>query len=310
MSSQHGQNLETLVATFKKGATVDNAKELINFITTYKNGQHPEIILEVGITIAASSPGSLSTYDFLPFVEEFFYASIELKQLDWSQVFLTPLAQSYPKSIKTMRQMAMMFEASNNTFKAQELYLEILQGTPEDANTMKRLISLYKNNDMVNDAISMLNKYLEINQCDEEAWSELCDIYLNRQNFAKAAYCMEEVLASNPLNYMNNIRYAEIIFSVAMANSNNLSQLETCRKYFSHGLVMIDQLDQKKVNINVTRALWGLIKVCRTIQSVQSQKDKADPKNGQVLELALRRINQLYSQNTDIDISKMSVIKN
>ena len=43
---------------------------------------------------------------------------------------------------------------------------------------MKRLISLYKNNDLLNDAISMLNKYLEINQVDEEAWLELCDIYL------------------------------------------------------------------------------------------------------------------------------------
>lgn len=57
----------------------------------------------------------------------------------------------------------MFYEAHNNTFKAQELYLEILEGTPEDSATMKRLISLYKNNDMVNDAIAMLNKYLEIN---------------------------------------------------------------------------------------------------------------------------------------------------
>jgi two-component SAPR family response regulator len=51
---------------------------------------------------------------------------------------------------------------------------------------MKRLISLYRNNDMPNDAISMLNKYLEINQVDEEAWLELCDMYLAKQNFTKA----------------------------------------------------------------------------------------------------------------------------
>jgi hypothetical protein len=31
---------------------------------------------------------------------------------------------------------------------------------------------------MVNDAISILNKYLEVNQIDEEGWAELCDIYL------------------------------------------------------------------------------------------------------------------------------------
>ena len=92
----------------------------------------------------------------------------------------------------------MFYEASNNTFKAQELYLELLENTPDDSTTMKRLISLYKNNDMVNDAIAMLNKFLETNQVDEEAWMELCDIYLSRQNFVRAAYCYEEILSINP----------------------------------------------------------------------------------------------------------------
>ena len=90
-----------------------------------------------------------------------------------------------------MRFLAMYYEASGNTFKAQEIYLEIIESTPEDNQTMKRLISLYKNNDLVNDAISMLNKYLETNQCDDEAWLELCDIYLSRQNFSKAQYCFD-----------------------------------------------------------------------------------------------------------------------
>ena len=79
-----------------------------------------------------------------------------------------------------MRYLAMFYEASNNTFKAQEIYLEIIESTPEDHSTLKRLISLYKNNNMVNDAIAMLNKYLEVNQVDEEAWNELCDMYLQR----------------------------------------------------------------------------------------------------------------------------------
>ena len=50
----------------------------------------------------------------------------------------------------------------------------------------ERLISLYRNNDMVGDAIFVLNKYLLVNQSDEEGWLELCDIYLSKQNFVKA----------------------------------------------------------------------------------------------------------------------------
>ena len=39
----------------------------------------------------------------------------------------------------------------------------------------------------VSEAINLLNKYLEgANQQDTEAWTELADIYLARQNYEKA----------------------------------------------------------------------------------------------------------------------------
>ena len=144
---------------------------------------------------------------------------------------------------------------------------------------MKRLISLYKNNDLLNDAIAMLNKYLEINQVDEEAWLELCDIYLNRQNYAKAQYCYEEILSVNPLNYQYNIKLAEILYSQAVATQMNMNSLELARKYFSHGLVLIDSHKEKTVNNNVVRALFGLLKTCKAIERSQHQQDKQDPKN-------------------------------
>ena len=122
----------------------------------------------------------------------------------------------------------------------------------------------------------MLNKYLEINQVDEEAWCELCDIYLSRQNFAKAAYCFEEVLSANPLNYQHNIKYAEIQYSNACANQQNLTMLENARKYYSHALVLIDNKKENKVNNNVARALWGLIKTCKQIQKQQPDNSKND----------------------------------
>ena len=167
-----------------------------------------------------------------------------------------------------MRFLGMYYESTSNTFKAQEIYLEILESTPEDMATMKRLISLYRNNDMPNDAITMLNKYLEINQIDEEAWLELCDIYLSKQNFQKAQFCYEELISVNPNNYQYNLKYAEILYSQGIGNNCALATLEMARKYFSHSLVLIDDLSQnKQVHTNVARALWGLIKVCKTIKA-------------------------------------------
>ena len=172
---------------------------------------------------------------------------------------------------------------------------------------MKRLISLYKNNDLLNDAIAMLNKYLEINQVDEEAWLELCDIYLNRQNFAKAQYCYEEILAVNPLNYQYNIRYAEILYSQAVATQMNQNTLELARKYFSHGLVLIDSTKERHVNNNVVRALFGLVKTCKAIRSHQHKNDKLDNKNTQMIEIAEKRIKDIYSKNTDMEVNKMGI---
>ena len=78
---------------------------------------------------------------------------------------------------------------------------------------------------------------------------------------------MEELLTVNPQNYQHNIKIAEIIYSNAIASGNNISQMELSRKYYSHALVLIDDnsKDAKTINNNVVRALWGLIKVCKTI---------------------------------------------
>ena len=79
-----------------------------------------------------------------------------------------------------MRYLAMWYEAQGSNLRAQEIYQELMESCPQDQQTVKRLISLFRNNDMQSDAIFVLNKYLEVNQNDEEAWGELCDIYLSK----------------------------------------------------------------------------------------------------------------------------------
>ena len=45
---------------------------------------------------------------------------------------------------------------------------------------------------------------------DYEAWLELCDLYLMELDYVKAAYCMEELLMSNPHNHLYHQKYAEV----------------------------------------------------------------------------------------------------
>ena len=72
--------------------------------------------------------------------------------------------------------------------------------------------------------------------------------------------------------------------------------LELSRKYFSHALVLIDDVNEKRVNNNVARALWGLLKACKTIKSTLKKTEKVDAKNEEILGLAQARIEKFYSQ--------------
>ena len=93
----------------------------------------------------------------------------------------------------------------------------------------------------------------------------------------KAQFCFEELLGVNPINYQVNLKYAEILYSQALATQNPYNLFELSRKYFAHALVVIDNVEDKKaVYNNVPRALWGLLKVCKTIQSLQLKKDQTD----------------------------------
>ena len=53
---------------------------------------------------------------------------------------------------------------------------------------------------------------------DYEAWQELCDLYIRVQDYEKAAFCMEELVMSNPHNHLIHLKYAEVLrFCMSMS---------------------------------------------------------------------------------------------
>ena len=76
--------------------------------------------------------------------------------------------------------LAMFHEAAQDVEKAREIYNELISNNPNDSQSVKRLVTLDRDRGRLNEAIVLLNKYLEANQQDTEAWLELTDIYLSR----------------------------------------------------------------------------------------------------------------------------------
>ena len=66
----------------------------------------------------------------------------------------------------------------------------------------------------------LLNRY----QADFEAWNELCLLYLTECDYKKAAFCMEELILSNPHNHVFMSKYAEV----------SLVDRFLCRNSYSH----------------------------------------------------------------------------
>lgn len=49
---------------------------------------------------------------------------------------------------------------------------------------------------------------------DQEAWNELCSLYLAEGDYTKAAFCMEEVLLHNPHSHLIHQRLADIRYTM------------------------------------------------------------------------------------------------
>lgn len=76
-------------------------------------------------------------------------AACELKVLDWAEVFLRVARNLHPKSVKSMRMLAMFYEAKGEYMKAQEIYLDMIEQNPADQITVKRLVTFFRDVDMI-----------------------------------------------------------------------------------------------------------------------------------------------------------------
>lgn len=163
-------------------------------------------------------------------------------------------------------------------------------------------MALERDRGRLNEAIALLNKYLEANQQDTDAWLELTDIYLSRQNYEKALFCYEEILSTQPNNYLVNIRYAEMLYSTANAG-DNLDNLYLARKYFSHALTLIQC--GGKTAPGLPRALLGLLQTCR---SIDAQNKKEDEKNTLMIRTCKDRLREVYSKAATIKVEAMKIM--
>ncbi|CAG0888742.1 unnamed protein product [Cyprideis torosa] len=222
-------------------------------------------------------------------LEQVLIASLDIGRRDITEKCLNDLNRKFPKSNRVAILRGMVFEADKKFHEAGGIYDKIIAADETNSIARKRRVALFRAQGKVGEAIKELSEYLKTFMADQEAWMELGELYVLVMDYAKAAFCIEELILSNPHNHLYYQRYAEIRYT-----QGGMENLELAKSYFSQTV---------KLNSGNVRALYGLI--LTSAQLASSPKTQA-VKKAEYLRLAAwarERLQAIYSEVDQTTVS-------
>lgn len=212
--------------------------------------------------------------------EQIAVAALDCGKFETTNDCIESLQTKFPDSLRVRRLYGMFYESRGRYEKALAVYKKIQEKDPTNMFARKREIAILKEQNDIPKAIEALNGYLESFMSDFDAWMELADLYLQLQDYEKAAFCLEELIMSNPHNHLFHQRYAEIKYT-----EGGEKNLELARSYFSQAA---------KLNPNNMRAQYGLLLTASNIATGISKSQKDRQTNGKYVAWAAQQITDKY----------------
>ncbi|XP_037806219.1 ER membrane protein complex subunit 2-like [Lucilia sericata] len=219
-------------------------------------------------------------------LEQVILAALNTARFDIAGKCIKELSTEFPGSMRVMKFKAMRLEAMERYSEAIEVLDAIIAKDETNAAPRKRKIAILKAKGRRVDSIKELNEYLKKFMSDQEAWQELCSLYLAEGDYVKAAFCMEEVLLHNPHSHLVHQRLAEIRYTMG-----GMENIEVARTYYSQAL---------KLNPNNLRALYGLYLCCSSIANSRALGSKRKEAL-KMAQWALEQANQRTSKLSKIE---------
>lgn len=229
-------------------------------------------------------------------IEQFCMAGIDLHDEDIIETCLDKLNKQFPGSnrVKLLNIMATC-ERLGQYNEAIRKYNEMINDDETNAAARKRKIAVLITQKKSSEAIKELCDYLKIFMNDQEAWKELCELYMLEQDYHRAIFCMEELLLSHPLSHIYHTRLAEMYYTL-----NTHESLEHARSYYSQAL---------KFNDSNCRALHGLHLTLKRLlggNKLTAQQRKDYEKSNT---WAVTTLNNIYDKDGNLEVAKYMKIK-
>ncbi|XP_074593201.1 ER membrane protein complex subunit 2-like [Brevipalpus obovatus] len=228
-------------------------------------------------------------------IEQVCVAAMDLYDSKLIKECLSLLNDKFPKSSRIRRlkimanlEMRERYEDASNT------YDDMIQKDESNPILYKRKIAIFIAQKKIPEAIKYLTEYLKQFMNDTEAWLELCSLYIQDQAYSRAAFCMEELILTNPHNHLFHQRYAEIQYTI-----NTPESLEIARSYYSQAL---------KLNPSNMRALYGLYLTCTVLANQPRSNSQKKKENVRVSTWAMTQITKSYQKHNEDDLSTVEAM--
>ncbi|KAF6213514.1 hypothetical protein GE061_011234 [Apolygus lucorum] len=227
-------------------------------------------------------------------LEQVCIGAIDCHRIDVAEYCLKKLTSQFKDSSRILLLSAMEFEAVEMYDDAIEILDAMIKRDETNPAPRKRKIAILRSRGRTIEAIKALTDYLKRFAIDQEAWQELCDLYLIEQEYGKAAFCMEELILHNPHNHLFHERLAEIRYT-----QGGFDNLESARSYYCQAL---------KLNRNNMRALFGLYLTAYSIATSQKCVSAKKKEAHSLMSWAMKRISQRYKE-TAADKSQIDALE-
>uniref|UniRef100_A0A8C7NKM6 ER membrane protein complex subunit 2 n=1 Tax=Oncorhynchus mykiss TaxID=8022 RepID=A0A8C7NKM6_ONCMY len=244
------------------------------------NHRNSEQIVDVGEELINEHASKLGD-DIWIIYEQVMIAALDCSRDDLAWTCLQELKRQFPGSQRVKRLAGMRLEALEKYEDASKQYDSILQDDPTNTAARKRKISILKAQGKSAEAIRELNEYLEHNELPRpQCVSSIYSLFPCSLSYGKAAFCLEELMMTNPHNHLYCEQYAEVKYT-----QGGLENLELSRKYFAQAL---------KLNNRNMRALFGLYMSASHIAACPKVNATVKKANVKYAAWATNQINRAY----------------
>ncbi|XP_070533693.1 ER membrane protein complex subunit 2-like [Ptychodera flava] len=241
-----------------------------------ENVRYSEEVVEIADTLLAEHVSKLGDEAWVVY-EQLFIASLDTGKIEIASACIRDLERQFPNSIRVKKLKGMRLEALEKWEEALEIYNDILEEDEANAVVRKRKVAIYKARKNIPGAIKELCEHVKKFMTDHEAWMELTDLYIAEQEYSKAAFCLEELILSNPHNHLYHQRFAEIKYTQG--------DMALACKYFSQAA---------KCNENNMRALYGVFMSANNLAASQKGTARFKKDNMKYAAWAARQISEKY----------------